>query len=78
MPYPSENTNDYGAVGYELDRGFYHTIPFVRSEPGGVLQANQMMRLYVPSNAKVVVKVPVIPNQTGGADVNVSGYYLKA
>jgi len=78
VPYPAVNMNDYGAVGYELDGGVcYHTIPFTRSEPGGVLQASQMMRLYVPSNARVVVKVPVIPNQTGGADVNVSGYYLK-
>ena len=77
FPYPSENKNDYGAVGYELDNDFYHTIPFARSEPGGILQASQMMRLYIPSNARVVVKVPVIQNQTGGAEVNVSGYYLK-
>ena len=79
LPYPPENMNDYGAVGYELDSGnFYHTIPFSRSEPGGVLQASLMVRLYIPPNASVVVKVPIIPNQSGGAEANVSGYYLKA
>lgn len=79
MPYPTDYMNDYGAAGYELDSGvFFHILPFVRSEPGGVLQASQMMRLYIPSNARVVVKVPVIPDQSGGAEVNVSGYYLKA
>lgn len=79
MPYPSDNMNDYGAVGYELDTGaHFHTLPFIRSEPGGVLQASMAMRIYIPSNARVVVKVPVIPDQSGGAEVNVSGYYLRA
>ena len=79
LPYPSENMNDYGAVGYELNNQYYfHSIPFFRSEPGGVLQASQMIRIYIPSNSHVVVKVPVIPNQSGGAEVNVSGYYINA
>lgn len=78
LPYPTENMNDYGAVGYELDNdACFHTIPFIRSEPGGVLQASQMIRIYIPSNARVVVKVPMITNQSGGAEVNVSGYYLR-
>jgi len=79
LAYPPEYMNDYGAVGYELaSEGFYHTIPFVRSEPGGVLQTSQMIRLSIPSNAHVVVKVPLIPDQSGAAIVNVSGYYLSA
>jgi hypothetical protein len=58
--------------------GFFNTIPFVRSEPGGVLQASQMIRVYIPPDSLVVVKVPATPDQSDGAQVNVSGYYLDA
>jgi hypothetical protein len=78
IPYPPENLNDYGAVGYKLrDADHFHFLPFTRSEPGGILFASQAIRLYIPGNAQVVVKVPLIPDQSGGAFVNVSGYYLK-
>ncbi|MES9991903.1 MAG: hypothetical protein ABW098_08115 [Candidatus Thiodiazotropha sp.] len=78
IPYPSDNMNDYGAVGYELDTGaHFHSMPFIRSEPGGVLQASMAIRIYIPSNARVVVKVPLVENQSGGSEVNVSGYYLS-
>lgn len=78
IPYPPENINDYGAAGFELDDGkFFHNVPFIRSEPGGVLMASFAMRMNIPSNARVIVKVPVIADQSGGADINVSGYYLS-
>jgi len=78
FPYPPENMNDYGAVGYELNgASFYHSIAFIRNEPAGNLQASHAIRIYIPAMAKVSVKVPIIPNQTGGAEANVSGYYLK-
>ena len=76
--YPPDNMNDYGAVGYEMGSDkLFHTIAFSRHEPGGILQASHSMRLYIPSNARIVVKVPLIPDQTGGAETNVSGYYLN-
>jgi hypothetical protein len=79
LPYPPGYMGDYGAVGYTLGTGnFFHTISFTRREPEGVLQASHSLRLYIPSNARVIVKVPLIPNQSGGADTNVSGYYLTA
>lgn len=79
MPYPQENMNDYGAAGYELDGGkFFHNVPFIRSEPGGVLMASFRIRIDIPSGAHVIVKVPVIPEQSGGADINVSGFYRSA
>lgn len=79
MPYPPGYMGDYGAVGYTLGAGnFFHTISFTRREPEGILQASHSMRLYIPSNARVIVKVPLIPDQSGGADTNVSGYYLNA
>ncbi len=78
IPYPAEYLNDYGAVGYVLNNsGNDHYISFVRSEPGGILQTSQSMRLYIPSSAGVIVKVPLVPDQSGGADINVSGYYIN-
>ncbi len=80
IPYPPENLNDHGAVGYTADNnsaGHFHAIPFIRSEPGGMLRTSQAIRIHIPPNATVIVKVPVISNQSGGADINVSGYYLR-
>ena len=77
IPYPADYLNDYGAVGYkEGDNEYIHTIPFVRSEPNGMLHASQAITINIPANATVLVKSPKIPNQTGGAKVNVSGYYI--
>lgn len=75
--YPPDYLNDYGEVGYvDADGDHFHFLPFTRSEPDGILFASQALELYVPANAKVIVKVPLLPDQSGGAAVNVSGYYL--
>jgi len=77
IPYPPGYLNDYGAVGYELNnQDFFHLIPFMRSEPGGMLLSSQSIHIAIPQGARVVVKVPIIPSQSGGATVRVSGYYL--
>ena len=81
-PYPSDRMNDYGAVGYVLDDSdFFHFIPFSRSEigsePNEALLCSQSMHIYIPSNARVIVKVPALPIESGGAEAVVSGYYIK-
>lgn len=77
IPYPPEYMGDYGAVGYTLaGSDHFHFIPFSRSEPNGALIASQAISIYIPANAQVVVKVPIIPGQSGGASVDVSGYYI--
>jgi len=76
--YPAANLNDYGAIGYvdAHSKDNSHFLPFIRSEPNGFLLASQSVELYVPAGATVVVKVPLISGQSGGASVQVSGYYL--
>jgi hypothetical protein len=78
-PYPAENINDVGEIGFTTVDGdrFEHTIYFVRNEPGGILHASQAIRLYVPSKASLFVSVPLIGQQSGGAKVDVSGFKLK-
>jgi len=79
IPYPPENSNDFGAVGFKIGtQEHFHFVPFFRSEPDGMLVTSQSLRLHIPENAQVIVKVPLIPNQSGGASVQVSGYYIPS
>lgn len=79
LGYPSEYMNDYGEAGFVVDdHHCFHTVPFTRSEPGGMLHSSQTIRLYIPARARVVVKVPLVPNQSGGATIRVSGYYINS
>lgn len=80
VPYPSENMNDFGEVGFIAEDGSQcsHLLPFLRNEPGAVLFASQSICLYVPSNAVFFVKVPLIGDQSGGAKIDVSGYTITA
>ncbi|HSB97679.1 MAG TPA: hypothetical protein VLC91_14570 [Spongiibacteraceae bacterium] len=76
--YPAGNSNDYGAVGYTSGNNqSFHFIPFSRSEPGGMLVASLALNVYIPAGAQVIVKVPLIPGQPGGASINVNGYYVS-
>ena len=79
VPYPVENMNDLGQIGFTTGDGkhYVHTISFERSEPGAILYASQTIRLYVPSNAVLFVTVPLIDDQSGGAKIDVSGYTLN-
>ena len=78
LPYPIENKNDLGSISFETNDGneLVHTIPFERSEPGGILHTNQLLSIYIPSSASLRVSVPIIENQSGGARIDVSGYVL--
>ena len=79
VPYPAENMNDLGEIGFTTVGGkqCVHAIPFVRSEPSAILYASWTIRLYVPPNAVFFVSVPLIGDQSGGAKIDVSGYILK-
>ncbi len=80
VPYPVENLNDLGEIGFKTAAGkkSVHSIPFARSEPGAILHVSQTIHLYVPSNSVLFVAVPLIDNQSGGAKIDVSGYTLKS
>jgi hypothetical protein len=78
LPYPAGRSNDYGAIGYKNGSSEnFHFVPFSRSEPDGMLIASLALGLYIPGGSQVIVKVPLIPNQSGGANINVSGYYVN-
>ncbi len=79
VPYPTENINDLGEIGFTTADGMkrVHTIPFLRSEPGSILYTSQAIRLYVPSCSVLFVAVPLIGDQSGGAKIDISGYTLK-
>ncbi|MBL4903587.1 hypothetical protein JYT30_01025 [Desulfotalea psychrophila] len=76
VPYPTENINDLGEIGFIADNGdrCSHLLPFTRKEPGALLFTSQSICLYVPSNAILFVSVPLIGDQSGGAKIDVSGY----
>lgn len=78
QPYPDGYMGDYGAVGYKLsNQENFHIIAFNRKEPGGIMYASHSMKIFMPEDAEVIVKVPLVPNQSGGAEVNVSGHYIE-
>lgn len=93
-PWPEGDTNLYGCVGFrlaptstgstpdEINAGLlneaFHFLPFRPSEPSGLLIASQGLHLSCPSGREIVVMVPLIPGQSGGAKINVSGYFTSA
>jgi len=92
--FPAEYMNLYGAVGFQPGKGTpprtaeeiakgipdegFHFLPFTRSEPFGMLVASQSLNLSCPHGSQMVVKVPMLPNQSGGAEINISGYFTTA
>jgi hypothetical protein len=73
------NPTDYGTAGFKSNGAEqYHFIYFAQKGPSGTSVSSQSLQLNIPAGADVIVRVPLITGQSGGATVAVSGYYIDA